>query len=473
MIKRHAALLWIIALLALYACLACCQGADDDDDVMDDSSDDDDVVDDDDDQPDDDDLGDDDQPDDDDDDGPFYADFLRFWQTMDQGYAYFTHKSIDWDAAFERYAPLARVQNDRAQFSLLIAQITASLGDSHTWSTLAGVPADLLPDRTPTGVCLERMDGAVYVTRPSVQAAGLEPGDEVLLIDGETPDELLERAMDWEGCSSPQCCDFWRLSHVERFSAGADQVQYTVERAGLELQFSVPRNGESFGACTPQPLLDFLADAQGEVLRYKPLGADLGYLRLTTLNSGYEEQILSELDAALALFSGRDGIVFDARYNRGGSDLVAMSVLARFLDRIVTPAFFRYKSGPGHDDFTLWIPHPVLPGNDPNSLDVVFLINGACISAGDFFAAAASYVQSFSVLGTTSCGGTGAPRSDTLPDSGIVYRYSQMQRRYQRTGEQIEGIGVAPEYNVPSDPLDLAAGVDTQLEAAAALLRAR
>ena len=43
----------------------------------------------------------------------------------------------------------------------------------------------------------------------------------------------------------------------------------------------------------------------------------------------------------------------------------------------------------------------------------------------------------------------------------------------KRTGEQIEGVGIQPDIIVEQDAADLAAGVDTQLEAAIALLRAR
>jgi len=80
-------------------------------------------------------------------------------------------------------------------------------------------------------------------------------------------------------------------------------------------------------------------------------------------------------------------------------------------------------------------------------------------------------VPTFTLLGTTSCGGTGAPRYEVLPDSGISFYYSQMQRKYLATGKQIEGFGVAPDIEVVQDADDLAAGIDTQIQAAIALLR--
>ncbi|HPQ69752.1 MAG TPA: S41 family peptidase [bacterium] len=449
-----------------------------DDDAMDDDSSDDDATDDDttDDDTVDDDTGDDDTGDDDTDPaGPYYQDFLRYWQTMDEGYAYFTLKEIDWNAAYDTYAPLAYEIDQPGEFSLLIAEMTASLHDSHTWSYLSGVPLEDLPYRMATDVCLMRVGERVYVSRltAAAEAAGMRLGDEVTALDGEDVDDVLARAGSWEGCSSSQCCDFYNLAHVDRFSAGEETVTYTVEQETAAVDIELDRDGTLYSTCKPQPMVDFLADASGTVLRYKPIDDDLGYIHLSTLSEGYIDTITAELDAALASFAGRGGIVFDARFNRGGSDLTVMQVLARFLDQIVWPVAVRYKNGPGHDDFTPWVPEPIFAGAAPTDVDVVFLINGGCISAADFFAASASYVPTFTLLGTTSCGATGAPKNDTLPDSGITYYYSQMQRKFLATGEQIEGMGIEPDIVVEQDAADLAAGVDTQLEAAIALLRAR
>lgn len=455
-------LLFLLLLLALVACnlvfLSGCRGGDDYDAAKNDN-----------DATDDDDDTDHDSTDDDDDlqEGPYYQDFLQYWHTMDEGYAYFIEKNIDWDAVYEIYEPLAFAEADLENFQLMIAKITASLRDSHTYST------GRLPVRAATGVCLERIGEKVYVSRLAEEAeiTGLKLGDEIVLLDGEPVDAVLERATSWEGCSSPHCCDFWRLPHVERYSSGEETVTYRVLQKGVPLEFTLERSGGDEGACKSQPLATFLNDASGSVLRYKMIDEDIGYIHLSTLSDSYSDQILAELEQALALFTGTDGIIFDARYNHGGSDLVAMSVLARFLDRIIVPVAFRYKNGPEHDDFTAWIPEPILPGSEPVEIPVVFLINGACISAADFFVAAASYVPTFTLMGTTLCGATGAPKHDTLPASGITYYYSQMQRKYLATGEQVEGNGIAPDILIELDPEDLVIGIDTQIEAAIEWLR--
>lgn len=392
---------------------------------------------------------------------------------MDEGYAYFIEKGIDWDEVYETYEPMVHSVLDVATFQLMIARITASLGDSHTWSSIYDVPLDRLPFRRSTGVCLGRMDKRIYIIRITDEAwqAGLDVGDEVVLLDGEPVDAVLDRAKTWEGCSTPQCRDFYVLSHVDSYSVGTDAVVYTVLRDGRLWEHTVDRAGFAGGACAPEVLTDFLADASGAVLKFKPIDDDLGYIHLSTLSDGAYELILQDLDTALCEFSGRSGIIFDARYNHGGSDLTAMAVLARFIEGFAVPVVFRYKNGPAHDDFTWWFPHPLIPRPNPVLTPVVFLTNGACVSAADFFTAAASYVPTFTLLGTPSCGGTGAPRNDYLPNSGITYYYSQMQRKYRCTGEQIEGRGIAPDILVEQDPEDLARGVDTQLEAAIDLLR--
>jgi len=50
-----------------------------------------------------------------------------------------------------------------------------------------------------------------------------------------------------------------------------------------------------------------------------------------------------QLDAALAAFADRDGLIFDARFNHGRSDLAALAELARFAEEWLWPVLFRYK----------------------------------------------------------------------------------------------------------------------------------
>jgi C-terminal processing protease CtpA/Prc len=461
-------LLWLFAALPALGC-----GAGDDDDgrpiaADDDASESDD---------DDDDDNDNDNNDDDNDDseGPYYQDYLRYWRTMDQGYAYFIEKDVDWDAVYAATAPLARQIDNVADFQLLLARTTAALRDSHTFSELSAVPANRAPARPSTGVCLVRANGLVFLSRltAEAEAAGMRLGDEVTALDGEFPDDVLAHAADWEGCSTRQCCDAWRLPHADRYSAGRDEVEFSLRRDGAPFTATLVRAGAGEGVCAPQPTLDFQASCEGTHVKRRWIDADLGYVALASLDEAWADPIAAELDLALAIFAGADGLIFDARRNRGGSDLVAMRVLARFLDEVVWPVVVRYKDGPAHDDFTPWVPEPLLPGLDPWRKPVVFLIDGGCISAADFLVAGASLVPAFTLMGVTSCGATGAPRYDTLPDSHTTYYYSQMQRRYLPTGEQIEGLGVSPDVYIELDRDDLAAGLDTQIEAAIAFLRGR
>lgn len=424
---------------------------------------------------DDDNVDDDDNDDDNDDlvEGPYYQDFVRYWETMDSRYGYFLVKGVDWQSVWDDYSTLAYSQESLSDFSLMIASITASLRDSHTSSSMSSVSQESLPYRNATGVCLERINGLVFVSRLTTEAtvAGMQLGDQVVQIDGGDVDMLLERAISWEGCSSDHCCDAYRLPHVDRYSSGKTDVLYSILRNGNPYTFTLTRQSSARGTCAGQPLVDFLSDASGTILKYKAIGQDIGYMQLDTLSDGYSATILQELDQALSEFAGRNGIIFDARFNHGGSDLTVMKILARFLGQTIWPVSFRYKLGPQHDSFTPWIPEPVPPGTSPVALPVVFIINAGCISAADFFVAAASYVPTFKLLGTQSCGATGAPDHDTLPVSGITYYFSQMQRKYLLTGEQIEGIGIAPDLLIPQDSDDLTSEIDTQLEAAIDFLR--
>lgn len=105
------------------------------------------------------------------------------------------------------------------------------------------------------------------------------------------------------------------------------------------------------------------------------------------------------------------------------------------------------------------------------------LTNRFCYSGANYFTTAVKNLPHVTVLGDTTGGGGGIPAYTELTN-GWGLRVSTTQLfilDYPDNGRSLDDRnvehGVAPDNEVQMDPADLAAGIDTLLEAALALLR--
>jgi len=97
---------------------------------------------------------------------------------------------------------------------------------------------------------------------------------------------------------------------------------------------------------------------------------------------------------------------------------------------------------------------------------VVVLIDEGCFSATDIFAAGMGAIPGVTLLGTTTSGGSARVQSFELPATGITVRCASMAS-FQPDGRLYDGNGVAPDVEVPREPVDLIrGGGDAQLKAA-------
>ena len=177
------------------------------------------------------------------------------------------------------------------------------------------------------------------------------------------------------------------------------------------------------------------------------------------------------IDALMERARGLKGMIIDIRNNGGGNLNNGYALASCLTDSTRVFALQRYKTGPDREDFTSWGKMTIEPRTGTRFAGpVAVLINRRSYSASTFFAQMMRVIPHATLLGDNTGGGGGIPVYGELPN-GWTYRFSATQT-VTPGGDHIE-ITVPADIRVDLDPGDKTNGVDTIIEAALAILRAR
>jgi hypothetical protein len=192
---------------------------------------------------------------------------------------------------------------------------------------------------------------------------------------------------------------------------------------------------------------------------------DVGYIQYRSFVSGVSG---STLDYLIRKYTTRKGIIIDIRDNGGGSVANVDVLASRFVNKSTIVGYTRYKSGPGHDDFSRPYVRELKPAGQYYTGKVVVLVNRSVYSAANDFASVMSELPNVTLIGDQTGGGGGAPISSELPN-GWRFRFSTNQLLNSRM-EQIEH-GVPPDIKVDMIKSFEDRGIDTILERALEFLK--
>lgn len=182
-------------------------------------------------------------------------------------------------------------------------------------------------------------------------------------------------------------------------------------------------------------------------------GGRLGYLYLPDMEAGGVEAMAHDYTAQ----AGREGLVVDVRYNRGG--FITPWVLQQLQDR---PLGYFVNRQLGTE------PRPATATAGPK----IVLANQYSASDAEQFAFFFKQAGG-TVVGSRTQGGVRGIASvwQLMDGTGITVPFNQI---YTADGRWVvEGHGVDPDVSMDEEPAAALAGQDTQLEAATRLLMAR
>lgn len=261
--------------------------------------------------------------------------------------------------------------------------------------------------------------------------AGLEPGDIIAYVGGESVAELGYTAA------------------VNRLQGEAGTLaEFTVQRGDELIDFSIER-----GYVNEQSVMYHV---------YEP-DPTIGIVKILSFNLGTPEQFKSACEELIA--GGVTKFVFDVRYNPGG-DLESITEILDYL--LPEGPIVRIVDAEGNEDVRY---------SDASELDMPMcvLVNSSTASAAELFSSALQDYDKAELVGTVTYGkGTMQTIIRLADNTGLGISYRMYNPPYS---DNYEGVGVQPDYVVEMDEsvadkniYKITDAEDTQLQKAIELL---
>ncbi len=389
------------------------------------------------------------------------ASFDLVWKTVKDTYPDSTLGGLDWAGMRDRFRPRMESAATIDEARAVIGEMLASLNQSH----LMLIPRDYFKgERTDSalsgmGVCgfdVRPVDGAVLVTsvRPDspASAAGVQPGWEVLRIDGvpvrETTDEI---AALYKGRSRFE----FELVHTlysDLSGEAGDSVSVAFrDGKGLEREMEIAlmkrpgRYVPAYGNLGPA-FIDFEA---------KKLDGNVGYIRF----NGFAGVVYlsSAFNGAMDTLRTSRGVILDLRGNSGGIGGIAVSMAGWFVAE-KGKSLATIASRDRVDRI------PVVPRAKMYGGPLAVLVDGLTASAAEFLAGGLQDIGRARLFGARTAGFSGRGELLELPNGDLFMHVTA--RHLRADGTDVEGKGIAPDVAAPHTRASLLAGKDAALEAA-------
>lgn len=341
-------------------------------------------------------------------------------------------------------------------------------------------------------VCGRPLGDAVVVTYArSGNALGLVAGDRIVGLDGLRGPALLEAAARRPVCGGGAVSEAYRRetaaasffgtvppsSQLDVVSAQGDSRSVVVpaeaqpNEALLDCRDPFGRAGDADIASWTRDdgvgVIQIASFAPGAPREWSDIEEYEAYLAETT----------AEIVEAFEQVKDRPALIWDVRGNTGGYSSIALQIVAGMAGVTATSLFtceYRHPdSWPPEYSPALSETFAITPGGPfVYGGNAAVLIDGLAYSATDHFAFAVARATTVPLVGSPSAGAFG--RSGLIYEvdgpPALQFTVDPLYCTDASTGEPLEGRSVNPTVAVEYDPSDLAAGIDTVLETAVALL---
>lgn len=271
------------------------------------------------------------------------------------------------------------------------------------------------------GATVSTQDGYVVIVRTlpgtPAEAAGLESGDLVLEVDGEsTQGWVLQQAV-------------LRI----RGPSGTPVELLIRHTDGSEQLFTIFRDEVTIASVDTIPPGGVLRDADGELV------TDIGYIGLRAITQLTPQELFDAVTVVLAS-DGMRGLILDVRSNTGGPLAQTTVIADMFLERgLILIQVNRFGREDKIAAESSW------PGQ-LTDLPLVIVQNEFSASGAEVLAAALQENGRATIVGSSSFGKGTVNRARELTNGGAVY--VSIARWFTPDGNLIEGVGVIPDFEV-------------------------
>ena len=393
------------------------------------------------------------------------AGLSKFWAEVKYNFVYPGRLAqLNWDNLYLAYIPKVLATKSTYDYYRVLQELCAKLHDAHTNVYPApellgsvGLHTRLIEARL---MVLEAWD-------PELRSQGIEPGMEIVSIDGLTPRDYVARNVaPYQSSSTPQDLDVRSYEYFLFQGAPGQTIRVTFQTAsGRSITRTLRRKPyKELGPLHPKP----------PRFSFRVLPGNIGYVALNSLeDTSVAEQFLADFNK----IAKTSALILDLRENGGGNSGVGMTILATLLDKPV--ALAPWQTRDYKPIFRAWgrpIVMPPMPGGDLSpdpahhySNPVIVLISPRTFSSAEDFLVAYDQSGRGSIVGEPSAGSTGQPLSFKMPGGGSA-RVCTWRGVYP-DGRPFIGVGVQPRVRVAPRVAEFRAGKDIVLETALAELK--
>lgn len=396
----------------------------------------------------------------------------RIADAVEDNYAAFAAKPrLSWTAVRRRVArELPRVDTELGWIAAMSRGV-AEIGDGHTYLVDPRCSSLPLPARgfSNTGLCFVEGEGGAILANVVSELAEMDvrPGDRLLAVDGRPVERVIDDLGAQPSClyvgSSPAMTRAdrvqtlgWREAEedfvrVQRVDGTIDDVPVVLATRALRCDGRVP-----------PPVED-----RGGGLSWARLEGDVGYVHFPFFGSYdaegafLEEPLRGALRELLSENRDLDGLVLDLRANGGGYPSIYFDLASWVFDEPTTLFYGGLRDQ---------APEPLVVEPDDTlqlRMPIAVLVSPRSFSAADFCSAFLGATGRARTFGRPSGGGFGSSGVFTFDPSVLGVN------TYQAFDLDLRPLeGNPPPVDVPLRPRaeDLAAGRDTELDAAVAWL---
>ena len=366
---------------------------------------------------------------------------------------FFKLKGIDWPKVRRQFLKEAKkVKTDEDHYALFV-RLLARLRDGHAYVQTKqrfSYPGAKLEKGPALFFCLRGKKVYVKSAWRDAEGAGVKPGMEVVSVD-KVParkwlDKRVEVLRDTIGFGTDHHALFYAC-HWGLMGPSGSRLKLDLKKLDRKTKkATLPRTSKSgvpWGPAFPPECKRIGRQAYGKTK------AGHGYIHLRDV----PRDLPAQLDSMLAALGDIAGLVLDCRAN-GGGGCDHEAVFGRFVRKGKT--WRQYRS----------------QGEAPFAGPIVVIVDGGVRSAGETVSGMFKEDGRAYMIGPSPTAGTSSSKKTIELPSKLFSLYVSVRSNKKRFngGKGIEGIGVPPHEIVEYDPKDLAAGVDTLIRRADALL---
>jgi C-terminal peptidase prc len=352
--------------------------------------------------------------------------FENLWTIVNDTYVYPDFNGLDWEAIRQEYHQKISAGLTNTQFYMALSELISSLGDDHSQffnpQEVAEQESEYLGkyDYVGIGVVVsavpERQRGVILsvFTGSPAEAAGLQPRDSIIAVDGIS-------ILDEDGF----------LRDIVRGPEGTS-IRMEVQTPGLEpREIQVPRHritGEI-------PVISKVI--------ISPEGKRIGYILLVTFDdSTVDEQVESAL-RQMTIEAPLDGLILDNRMNGGGSSTVLEPLLSYFVGGNLGNFINRVEEHPLQID--------IKDINGSSQIPLAILVGSETASFGEIFAGVLQDVGRAYLIGKTTEGNVEILWGYDLEDGSKIWLANETFRPLNHPDQDWEKTGIIPELYVAGD----------------------